>query len=75
MNDTIVQEVREIRASIAAEFGYNRTSFLARAREQTRLRKHTEDASSPNKALPPTDGAAVSSYAADTSSAPHRCQS
>jgi hypothetical protein len=38
-DDTIVQEVRDIRASIAAEFGYDRTKFIAWARDQTRQRK------------------------------------
>jgi hypothetical protein len=37
-DDTIVQEVRDIRASIAAEFGYDRTKLIAWAREQTRQR-------------------------------------
>ena len=34
MTDRIVQEVRDIRAFIAAEFGYNRTKLIAWAREQ-----------------------------------------
>lgn len=34
MIDTIVQEVREARAQIAAEFGYDRAKFWAWAREQ-----------------------------------------
>jgi hypothetical protein len=38
-DDTIVQEVRDIRASIAAEFGYDRTKLIAWAREQTKQRK------------------------------------
>jgi hypothetical protein len=37
--DPIVQEVREARASIAAEFGYDLPKYLAWIREQTRLRK------------------------------------
>lgn len=39
MTDRIVQEVRDIRAAIAAEFSYNRTKLIAWAREQTRQRK------------------------------------
>jgi len=34
MIDTIVQEVREARAEIAAEFGYDRAKFWAWARSQ-----------------------------------------
>ena len=37
--DSIVQEVREARASIAAEFGYDLSKYLVWVREQTRLRK------------------------------------
>ena len=39
MIDTIVQEVRDIRAAMAAEFGYDRTKLIAWAREQTKQRK------------------------------------
>ncbi|MBP6785709.1 MAG: hypothetical protein KA152_18085 [Verrucomicrobiales bacterium] len=37
--DPIVQEVRDARASIAAEFGYDLSKYLVWIREQTRLRK------------------------------------
>ncbi len=50
MNDTIVQEVRDIRAAIAAEFGYDRTKFIAWAREQTKQRKALGN-TRPNKKL------------------------
>jgi hypothetical protein len=36
MTDTIVEEVREIRAAIAERFGNDRKRFLAWAREQSR---------------------------------------
>ena len=75
MTDTIVEEVREIRASIAAEFGYDRTLFLAHAREQTRLRKHAQHAPSPDKALPATDTEGESYYESGICAAPHPCQS
>jgi hypothetical protein len=39
MTDSIVQEVREARASIAAEFGYDLSKYLVWIREQTKLRK------------------------------------
>jgi hypothetical protein len=56
MNDTIVQEVRAIRAAIAAEFGYDRTKLIAWAREQTKQRKALGN-SSPNETLQITSGA------------------
>jgi hypothetical protein len=37
--DPIVQEVREARAAIAAEFSYDLSKYLAWIREQTQLRK------------------------------------
>jgi hypothetical protein len=37
--DPIVQEVRDARASIAAEFGCDLSKYLAWIREQTQLRK------------------------------------
>ena len=37
--DSIVQEVRDARASIAADFGYDLSKYLVWIREQTRLRK------------------------------------
>ena len=37
--DSIVQEVRDARASIAAEFGYDLSKYLVWIREQTKLRK------------------------------------
>jgi hypothetical protein len=41
--DPIVQEVSDARASIAAEFGYDLSKYLAWIREQTRLRKEAAD--------------------------------
>jgi hypothetical protein len=60
--DTIVQEVRDIRAAIAAEFGYDRTKFIAWAREQTKQRKAVGNAG-PNKTLETTGGASPSPVA------------
>ncbi|HBJ84044.1 MAG TPA: hypothetical protein DDZ88_09290 [Verrucomicrobiales bacterium] len=62
MNDTIVQEVRDIRAAIAAEFGYDRTKLIAWAREQTKQRKALGD-TRPNKKLETAGGAVVSPVA------------
>ena len=39
MTDSIVQEVRDARAAIAADFGYDLSKYLVWIREQTRLRK------------------------------------
>ena len=39
MIDPIVQEVRAIRASIAEQFGFDRTRIIAWARAQTAARK------------------------------------
>ncbi len=47
--DPIVQEVREARASIAAEFGYDLSKYLAWIREQTRLRKEASGKPPPPK--------------------------
>ena len=62
MNDTIVQEVRDIRAAIAAEFGYDRKKIIAWAREQTKERKALGYAS-PSKTPETTGGAAKSPVA------------
>jgi hypothetical protein len=37
--DPIVQEVREARAAIAAEFGYDLSQYLVWIREQTQIQK------------------------------------
>lgn len=62
MNDTIVQEVRDIRAAIAAEFGYDRTKFIAWAREQTKQRKALGN-TNPHKKAETTAGTAKSPVA------------
>jgi hypothetical protein len=59
-DDTIVKEVRDIRAAIAAEFGYDRTKLIAWAREQTKQRKALGN-SSLNKTLETTGRVSVSS--------------
>ncbi len=59
MIDSIVQEVREARAEIAAEFGYDRAKFWAWARgqqEAERKAKH-QLPTSPGKTLKTTAGA------------------
>ena len=61
-DDTIVQEVRDIRAAIAAEFGYDRTKLIAWAREQTKQRKALGNAS-PNKTLKTIGGASLPTLA------------
>ncbi len=62
MIDTIVQEVREARAEIAAEFGHDRAKFWAWARKQQEAERKAEHQlpTSPNKTLETTGGAAKS---------------
>ena len=54
--DSIVQEVREARASIAAEFGYDLSKYLVWIREQTKLRKEALASSPPSLPQPPPSG-------------------
>jgi hypothetical protein len=61
MIDPIVQEVRDIRASMAEQFGFDRTRILAWAREQTAARRSALGKSKANKTLETTGGAAESS--------------
>ena len=63
MTDSIVQEVRDARASIAAEFGHDLTKYLAWIREQTKLRKEAISNTRPNKPLKTTGGASKSPVA------------
>ena len=60
MTDYIVQEVRDARASIAAEFGYDLSKYLVWIREQTKLRKESLGKSRQNKSLETTGGASKS---------------
>ena len=60
MIDTIVQEVRDIRASIAEQFGYDRTRIIGWAREQTVARKAALENAKANKSPETTGGAAES---------------
>jgi hypothetical protein len=61
ITDSIVQEVRDARASIAAEFGYDLSKYLVWIREQTRLRKEAKSITRQNKSLETTGGASKSS--------------
>jgi hypothetical protein len=61
MIDTIVQEVREARAQIAAEFGHDRAKFWEWARQQQtaeRKAKH-QLPTGPNKTPETTGGAST----------------
>ena len=60
MIDLIVQEVRDIRASIAEQFGYDRTRIIAWAREQTAARKAALREPKPDKSTEATGGVSVS---------------
>jgi hypothetical protein len=57
MIDPIVQEVRDIRASIAEQFGFDRTRILAWARAQTASRKASLIKLKANKSQETTGGA------------------
>ncbi|MDX2109639.1 MAG: hypothetical protein SFY80_05290 [Verrucomicrobiota bacterium] len=57
ITDSIVQEVRDARASIAAEFDYDLSKYLVWIREQTKLRKETLGNSMQNKTLDTTEEA------------------
>mgnify|MGYP001361062364 CR=1 FL=1 len=57
ITDSIVQEVRDARASIAAEFGYDLSKYLVWIREQTRLRKEAIGHTRQNQTLETTEGA------------------
>ena len=65
MIDTIVQEVREARAQIAAEFGYDRARFWAwtRSQQEAERKAHHQLPTSPNKTLETTTGASESPVA------------
>ena len=62
MIDTIVQEVREARAQIAADFGHDRARFWAWARSQQAAERKAKHhlPTSPGKTLATTPGAAKS---------------
>ncbi len=63
MTDYIVQEVRDARASIAAEFGYDLSKYLVWIREQTKLRKEALGNARQNQTLETTGGASKSPVA------------
>ena len=62
MIDSIVQEVREARAQIAEEFGYDRSRFWAWARDQEEAERKAQRQlpTSPNKSPETTGGVAES---------------
>ena len=57
MTDPIVQEVRDIRASISEQFGFDRTRIIAWARVQTAARKAALSKPKANKTPKTTGGA------------------
>ena len=63
MIDPIVQEVRDIRASIAEQFGFDRTRIIAWARAQTVARKAELAKPKANQSLETTGGTAKSPVA------------
>ena len=65
MIDPVVQQVREAREQIAAEFGHDRAKFWAWAREQQEAERKAKHQlpTSPNKKLETKDGARKSPVA------------
>ena len=74
MIDTIVQELRDARAEIAAEFGYDRAKFWAWARGQQEAERKAKQhlPTSPNNKLETTGGASKSSVTRKRRSRPAR---
>ena len=70
--DSIVQEVRDARASIAAEFGYDLSKYLVWIREQTKLRKEALSNSRNIKSRETTDVASKSHAAQKRRARPAR---
>jgi hypothetical protein len=62
MKDPIVQEVREARAAVAADFGFDLHKFFAWAKTHTAAERKAKHwlPTGPNKTLETTDGASVS---------------
>jgi hypothetical protein len=70
--DPIVQEVRDARAAIAAEFDYDLDKYLAWLRKRTETRKKSLGESKANKALESTSRAAKSREARKRRARPAR---
>jgi len=64
ITDSIVQDVRDARASIAADFGYDLSKYLVWIREQTKRRKEALANAGLNKTPDATGRAAAPSPAA-----------
>ncbi len=65
MKDPIVQEVRDARAAVAADFGFDLHKFFAWAKAHTAAERKAKHwlPTGPNKKLETTGGAAVSPLA------------
>lgn len=63
MKNEIIEEVREARAALAAEHGYDRQRIYEWARATTAAHKQAHRAASPNKSLETTGGARKSPVA------------
>lgn len=59
MKNEIIEEVREARAALAAEHGYDRQRIYEWARATTAAHKHAQRGASPNKTLETAGGAPV----------------
>ncbi len=63
MKNEIIEEVREARAALAAEHGYDRQKIYEWARATTAAHKQAQRNTSPNKKLETTGGARKSAVA------------
>ena len=72
MIDPIVQEVRDIRASIAEQFGFDRKRIIAWARAQTEARKASLGKTKADKPQETTGGARKSPAARKRRARPAR---
>ena len=74
MKDPIIQEVRDARAAVGADFGYDLHKFFAWAKAHTTAERKAKHwlPTSPNKTLETTGGAAKSSVARKRHARPAR---
>ena len=63
MKNEIIEEVREARAALSAEHGYDRQRIYEWARATTAAHKEAQRGTSPNKTLETTGGAEKSTVA------------
>jgi hypothetical protein len=68
MNNPIIEEIREARAALAEEHGYDLVRLNEWAQRQTEARRQQATQPKPNQVLAPAAGAAVSPMTSETTS-------